>query len=36
MCEGRLTGELDGASATQEQIMTLATQRASVAEAVSA
>ncbi len=36
MCEGRLTGELDGATATQEQIMTLATQRASVAEAVSA
>ena len=36
MCEGRLTGELDGASATQEQIMTFATQRASVAEAVSA
>jgi ribose transport system ATP-binding protein len=36
MCEGRLTGELPGATATQEQIMTLATQRASVAEAVSA
>ncbi len=27
MCEGRITGELDGASATQESIMTLATQR---------
>jgi len=27
MCEGRLTGELDGAGATQEAIMTLATQR---------
>ena len=36
MCEGRLTGELDGASATQEQIMTFATQRASVAEAATA
>src|SRR5262245_4792527 len=36
MCEGRLTGELSGADATQEAIMTLATQRASVAEAVSA
>ena len=28
MCEGRITGELDGASATQEQIMKFATQRA--------
>ncbi len=27
MCEGRVTGELDGRSATQEAIMTLATQR---------
>jgi ribose transport system ATP-binding protein len=32
MCEGRLTGELSGATATQEEIMTYATQRASVAE----
>jgi ribose transport system ATP-binding protein len=35
MCEGRLTGELSGATATQEAIMTFATQRASVAEAPS-
>lgn len=27
MCEGRITGELDGPTASQEQIMTLATQR---------
>lgn len=27
MCEGRITGELDGKTATQEDIMTLATQR---------
>jgi ribose transport system ATP-binding protein len=27
MCEGRVTGELEGRSATQESIMTLATQR---------
>jgi len=27
MCEGRVTGELDGRTATQEEIMTLATQR---------
>jgi ribose transport system ATP-binding protein len=27
MCEGRITGELDGKKATQESIMTLATQR---------
>jgi ribose transport system ATP-binding protein len=27
MCEGRITGELDGETATQETIMTLATQR---------
>jgi len=31
MCEGRITGELDGRSATQEEIMTLATQRRSAA-----
>ncbi|MGL4311966.1 MAG: sugar ABC transporter ATP-binding protein [Paracoccaceae bacterium] len=31
MCEGRITGELDGRTATQEQIMTLATQRKSAA-----
>jgi ribose transport system ATP-binding protein len=36
MCEGRLTGELNGAGATQEAIMTFATQRPSVAEAVPA
>ena len=33
MCEGRITGELDGHDATQEQIMTYATMRASVAKA---
>ena len=27
MCEGRITGELDGADATEEEIMKLATQR---------
>jgi ribose transport system ATP-binding protein len=32
MCEGRLTGELLAADASQEAIMTLATQRASVAQ----
>jgi ribose transport system ATP-binding protein len=31
MCEGRITGELDGKTATQENIMTLATQRQSKA-----
>jgi ribose transport system ATP-binding protein len=36
MCEGRLTGELSGATATQEAIMTFATQRASVAAVVPA
>jgi ribose transport system ATP-binding protein len=36
MCEGRLTGELSGTGATQEAIMTYATQRASVAEAAPA
>jgi ribose transport system ATP-binding protein len=30
MCEGRITGELDGATATQEQIMKYATQRSEV------
>ena len=29
MCEGRITGEIDGRTATQETIMTLATQRQS-------
>jgi ribose transport system ATP-binding protein len=33
MCEGRLTGELTAAEADQERIMTLATQRESVAQA---
>jgi ribose transport system ATP-binding protein len=33
MCEGRITGELLAADATQERIMALATQRASVAAA---
>jgi ribose transport system ATP-binding protein len=33
MCEGRITGELSAAEATQERIMTLATQRQSVAAA---
>ena len=32
MCEGRLTGELTAEEADQEKIMTLATQRESVAE----
>ena len=31
MCEGRITGELDGKTATQEDIMTLATQRQTAA-----
>lgn len=31
MCEGRVTGELDGKTATQESIMTLATQRQTIA-----
>jgi ribose transport system ATP-binding protein len=31
MCEGRITGELDGKTATQEAIMTLATQRQNIA-----
>ena len=31
MCEGRITGELDGRTASQEDIMTLATQRKSAA-----
>ena len=33
MCEGRITGELSAAEATQERIMTLATERESVAVA---
>jgi ribose transport system ATP-binding protein len=33
MCEGRITGELAGREATQEQIMTLATMRPDVAKA---
>jgi ribose transport system ATP-binding protein len=33
MCEGRITGQLSSAEATQEKIMTLATQRESVAAA---
>ena len=33
MCEGRITGELSSADATQERIMTLATQREAVAAA---
>ena len=33
MCEGRVTGELNAAEATQEKIMTFATQRESVAAA---
>jgi len=31
MCEGRITGELDGATATSEQVMVLATQREAIA-----
>ena len=31
MCEGRITGELAGSEATQEEIMQLATQRAAMA-----
>lgn len=31
MCEGRITGEVDGKTATQESIMTLATERQTVA-----
>jgi ribose transport system ATP-binding protein len=33
MCEGRITGEIGGRDATQEQIMTLATMRPAVAKA---
>jgi ribose transport system ATP-binding protein len=33
MCEGRLTGELSGQEATQEKIMTFATQRAPISTA---
>jgi len=32
MCEGRITGELDGADATQENIMKFATQRGGIIE----
>jgi ribose transport system ATP-binding protein len=35
MCEGRVTGELSAAEATQEKVMTFATMRASVAQAAS-
>ncbi len=35
MCEGRITGELTGAEATQEKIMTYATQRSNVMNAES-
>jgi ribose transport system ATP-binding protein len=31
MCEGRITGELTAAEATQEKVMTFATQRESAA-----
>ena len=31
MCEGRITGELNGADATQEQVMVLATKRGAIA-----
>ena len=33
MCEGRITGELSAAEATQEKIMTFATQREAIAAA---
>ena len=33
MCEGRITGELTAGEATQERIMTFATQRESIAAA---
>jgi ribose transport system ATP-binding protein len=33
MCEGRVTGELTSAEATQEKIMTLATQRGAITAA---
>jgi ribose transport system ATP-binding protein len=32
MCEGRITGELSSAEATQEKIMTYATQRSVVVQ----
>ena len=35
MCEGRVTGELTADEADQEKIMTLATQRESVAQVMS-
>jgi len=34
MCEGRITGELSAAEATQEKIMQLATQHSAVATAI--
>lgn len=36
MCEGRITGELDSAEATQEKIMTYATQRGGIVRVVRA
>jgi ribose transport system ATP-binding protein len=33
MCEGRITGELSSAEATQEKIMTYATQRGAITAA---
>jgi ribose transport system ATP-binding protein len=36
MCEGRITGELDGSEATQEQIMTYATMRESATQTAEA
>ena len=33
MCEGQITGELQAGEATQERIMTYATQRESIAAA---
>jgi ribose transport system ATP-binding protein len=36
MCEGRITGELDSAEATQEKIMQLATQREVIVSETSA
>jgi len=33
MCEGRITGELDAADATQEKIMQFATQRGGILSA---
>ena len=36
MCEGRITGELTAAEATQERIMKYATQRGSIVDAAAA